>query len=117
MNAEIFLTLLGGFGIGTIVTTIVQHILKRKSEKEDQYFQERKEVFVGILQSIEDLQNEYSKEKSSKLGYWIARANLVAETVLNNELKILIDTKPNTTERKNCFDRILTLMKNNLGFK
>jgi ABC-type bacteriocin/lantibiotic exporter with double-glycine peptidase domain len=85
MNSEIFLTLLGGFGIGTIVTTIIQHILKRKSEKEDQHFQERKEVFVGILQSIENLQNEYSKENSSKLGYWIARANLVAGNELNDE--------------------------------
>ena len=62
MNLQIFLTLIGGFGIGTIVTTIVQHILKRKSKKEDQYFQERKEVFIGMLQSIEELQNEYSKK-------------------------------------------------------
>ena len=112
---SIFLTLIGGFGIGTIVTTIVQHFLKRKSYKDDRIYQERKEVFIGILQTIEDLQNNFSKEKSSRLGYWIARSKLVATNSVNKELAILVQTKAVSQERDTSMENLLLLMKKDLG--
>lgn len=70
---------LGGLGLGSVATSIVQHILARSAKKADTLVNERKEAFTGYLAALAKInENDHSRENLANYGLWVARVQLVA---------------------------------------
>ena len=49
MSWEVISLLLGGLGIGSTITTVIQGYANAKNEKKKRLYEERKEAYMGIL--------------------------------------------------------------------
>jgi hypothetical protein len=74
-----FLALLTAFGVGSIVTAIIQFWLSARATEKQRMYDERKEAYVGLLHSWKEYESkEPSDEGAFEIGHWLLRAQLVA---------------------------------------
>lgn len=79
MSASIFqilslgITLLGGIGVGSLLTTYVKDRMERKNFT----FQERLKVYSGYLEALKDVQIESSHPNRQNVVYWHQRIKLI----------------------------------------
>lgn len=88
MAAATVLALVGAFGIGSMFTTVLQHVLTARGHTADRRYLELRESFTGLLQSIAEMDRvaELGEERTvaddtranSAFSYWVARVELVA---------------------------------------
>lgn len=106
---------LGGVGAGSVVTAVVQHYLGRKAQKDDVLQQEKREVFNGLLSSLEALEVGHSVENAKRFGFWAARAEIVASRAVLDSLERFRATEPNTPPRSEALREMLRTMRIDRG--
>lgn len=121
MDSETMLALLGAFGIGTMFTTVVQHLLTARSHAEDRSYLELRECFAGLLQSIAELDRVagLGERKSvdddvraeSSFNYWVARVELVA----SDDVVAPVRRWRDSTDENRTLEEVLGVMRKQLG--
>ncbi|MBK9585629.1 MAG: hypothetical protein KA099_01585 [Alphaproteobacteria bacterium] len=71
---NVFIGLVGGFGIGSLITTYVKENFDRKKF----IYQEKSTVYAGYLESLSDVISEGSHTNRQKVVYWTHRIQLIA---------------------------------------
>lgn len=74
MNIIEFLT---AFGLGALVTTLVQAWLSHKAYISKRNFEEKKECYVGYLDALRKSEFEQNQESAINVGHWANRIELV----------------------------------------
>ncbi len=108
-------TFLGGVGAGSVVTAFVQHLLARRAQRDDALQQERREVFTGLLSSLEALEVGDSVENAKRFGFWAARAEIVASRSMLDALERFRKTEPNSPPRSQALREMLRSMRFDRG--
>ena len=89
-----FISLLTAFGLGSIVTALVQAWLTKKSYLENRNFQEKKEAYVGFLKADHRAAVEKTHESSLFLGHMIGICELVGSRKVVELLRRFAETNP-----------------------
>ena len=91
---------LSAFGLGAIVTALIQAYLSHRSYISQRNFQEKKEAYTGLLDSFRLVLIKHNAENAKNVGYWQMRCNLVGSSEVNRTLKEIIEADKTTQPEK-----------------
>ncbi len=115
MDAQFLLPLIGGLGIGSLLTTVTHWYFLNRNEQKKRSFEEKKEAYVGLIDALYQLEVEFSHSNSKKYGLWEIRAVLVGSPEVVMCAKLMKKTEPGSAERKKTLDDLLEEMRKDLG--
>jgi hypothetical protein len=107
------------FGLGAIVTALVQAWLTNRAAISKRRFDEKKECYTGFLDAIHKSDIVQNSETSFYLSHWINRIELVGSKEVRQLCRRFIDTNPinNTVhpDRPEVFSSLKAAMRKDLG--
>jgi hypothetical protein len=89
---------LSAFGLGALVTALVQAWLSHKSYISKRNFQEKKECYVGYLKAFNDQMIKDDQASALECGYWRYRIELVGSRAVIDACLMIEETNPDTSE-------------------
>jgi hypothetical protein len=85
---------LSAFGLGAIVTTLIQAYLSNLAYVSKRNFDEKKESFVGFLDAMHRSEIERSDEAAKNVGHWQNRIELVGSQAVVRCCIAMTETNP-----------------------
>ena len=107
--------LITAFGIGSIVSTVVQTVLAQRAQKKQRSFEERKAAYIGLWEAIRRQARKFDKGSEIDLGLWIVRCELVSPNSVRQALKIWGELEPGSEARPEATERLKQSMCRDLG--
>lgn len=112
---ETILAIIGGLGIGTLLTQVVQHFLLRKSKHEDSRTEKLEQAFSSLLAAYTDvIKNSNSKDHQLTFAMWEARIQLIASNKVIDAIDTLKNTAPHSEARVVALSSMLAAMREDL---
>ncbi len=93
------LALFGGLGIGSLLTTIVNHFLSKKSDAAAQLYQEKREAYLGMTKALYDAEIEPGPKNEKMFGYYLNVTKIFGSQDVVQTARKLMDSAPNTPDR------------------
>ncbi|MCA1990254.1 MAG: hypothetical protein LDL07_14115 [Desulfarculus sp.] len=115
MGTEWIGPLVGGLGLGSILTSLVQGIISKKTEQRKYALNEKKEAYVGLLSAYRDLAISHSSEKAKEFAYWRARLTLVGSPEVINAVDEIMESGSGSPERSSAQHNLFKTMRDDLG--
>lgn len=91
--------LLTAFGLGTIVTAIVQGWLSRHTQQDERRFREKQAAYIGLLEAYHRAAVEGTDEASKLFAYWQMRCELVAPAPVRDAIRRIVESNDNPPAR------------------
>jgi hypothetical protein len=107
--------LLAGLGIGSVITSLVEHLLRSRAEIRQRRYAEKKEVYVGILDTLRKVNVEPNLAHRKEFGYWQARMRLIAPTALVKAVDDFGRVSNGETNTQEQFDSFVEEMRSDLS--
>jgi hypothetical protein len=112
---EWILPLLAGLGIGSLLKSIADHFMARRANTNDRWYQEKREAYLGLLESLHNAAVHPSDENSKAFAFWQARCELFGSKDVTSYAQAMIATNDGPQERRNeAFKGLLQAMKTDL---
>lgn len=110
------LSLLTAFGLGSIVTALVQAWLAQRSKTDERRFRVKQEAYVGLLEAYHRAAIESTEEAAKHFAYWQMRCDLVAPEKVRRAIERIIETNDDRTgvERSKAHDGMKDAMRADL---
>ncbi len=89
---------LGGI-LGSFITTAFQYHWNHKSYVTSRNFEEKKEAYIGLLDSYHKAAIEPSDRASKEFAFWQMRCDLVAPSHVRAAIQNIVDTNENRDKR------------------
>lgn len=115
MNFEVIIPLLTAFGLGSIVTAVVQSFIKRREWIETRNFRERKEAYIGLLEAYHKAAVSPSNEAAKEFAYWQLRCELVAPDRVCKAIARIVETNDDQNARHTAHEDLKRGMRRDLG--
>lgn len=110
-----WLTLLGAFGIGSVITTIVQAYFNSKSADRTRNYNERKEAYIGLLEAwVRQEKHDFNPETFLDVGHWTLRVELVASQKVFEKVREWADSVPGSDQRIEITKALKAAMRDDL---
>ncbi|WP_226016116.1 hypothetical protein [Novosphingobium sp. FKTRR1] len=110
-----FLSLLTAFGLGSIITALVQAFLARSSQKDERAFREKQAAYIGLLEAFHKAAVEGSPEAGNAFVYWQMRCDLVATTSVRGAIRLIVETNDDRPAREVAIEAMKAAMRADLG--
>jgi hypothetical protein len=110
-----WLTLVGGLGIGTLITSVANQYLTQRAASRNRLYQEKREVYLGLLSALHDAAVKPSDERSKAYALWQTRCELFGASEVSRYVQEIADTDPGSSERQQAFQNLVRAMKSDLG--
>ncbi|WP_126249099.1 hypothetical protein [Chitinophaga rhizosphaerae] len=114
-----FIQFISAFGLGAIVTALIQAWISHQAEIRKRNFQEKKECYIGFLDAIQKSDVEQTPETGAYLAHWINRIELVGSAQVIFLCMRFFETNPvNDTvhpDRPKVFRDLKEAMRKDLG--
>lgn len=107
--------LLTAFGLGSIVTALIQSWLSQRSKRDERAFREKQEAYVGLLEAYHRAAVEGTDEASKLFAYWQMRCELVAPTVVRDAIRRIVETNEDRAGRQKADADMKAAMRADLG--
>lgn len=115
MGFNTVVTLLGAAGFGSLLTVKLRHWTSRSADHSDRLFNERKEAYLGLLESWVRQENEEFSETSFRdVGHWVLRCELVASNNVFDCLQNWKSSAPGSEARTIATDALKAAMRMDL---
>lgn len=108
-----FNALLGGLGLGGIVATVAQTVLTRRHASHEKRYAEKRRAYLGLLKAL--YATEVDGVSAKIYGHWLNRVSLFGNPEVIEFGRQMMRTGPNTPEREDVFQRLLSAMRRDLG--
>jgi hypothetical protein len=59
--------LVGGLGVGSLITSLATQFMTRRAATNDRLFQEKREAYLGLLKALHDAAVEPSRSRTHKM--------------------------------------------------
>lgn len=105
---------LGGI-VGSLLTTVVQSWLAHKSYIANRRFQEKKEAYVGLLDSYHKAAVKNSNEAAKEFAFWQMRCELVAPDKVRKAIQEIVDSNEDTQRRQVDHEKLKEVLRKDLG--
>ena len=79
--------LLAAFGLGSIVTALVQSGLTNRTRRFDRIFSEKQIAYVGLLEASHRAAVDGTEEAAKNVTYWQARCDLVGSNAVRDAIR------------------------------
>lgn len=109
------LPLLTAFGLGSIVTALVQSWLEKKSKIDDRNFEERKKAYIGLLEAYHKAAVEPSDANSKNFAYWQMRCELVAPKSVRHSIEKIVSTNDDVEGRYLAHEQLKSALRSDLS--
>jgi hypothetical protein len=107
------------FGLGALITALVQAWLTRHAEDAKRNFQEKKDAYVGLLDALHRSETDQTEEASRFVGLWMDRIELVGSKGVIVVCRRLTQTNPvgghTHPDRPDVLFRLKEAMRRDLG--
>jgi len=95
-----FVALLTAFGVGSLVTAVIQFWLSDRATAKKRIHDERKEAYIGLLESwVMYESGQSNKQGEYTVGHWLLRSQLVASEATLLLLDKWEQTEPGSSDR------------------
>lgn len=115
MNVSLVLPFLTAFGLGSIVTALIQFLLQQRSEVKKRSFEERKEAYIGLLDAYHEAAVENSDRAAKKFAYWQMRCELVGPLAVRRAIAKIVETNDDIDARYHAHDELKSALRSDLG--
>ncbi|MDI9336462.1 MAG: hypothetical protein QM520_05485 [Gammaproteobacteria bacterium] len=106
---------LGAFGIGAIVKTILDTILATKKDRSALQYKEKREAYFGLLDALHKAAITPSDENSKTFALWQTRVSIFGSEEASKAVQGIIDTNDGPRElRQLHFDNLLKAIKKDM---
>jgi hypothetical protein len=113
---QLLFALLGGLGIGTLLTQVVSHFMMRRASVSDRLYQEKRAAYLGLLDALHNAAAHPSDENSKAYALWQTRCALFGSTEVMVAAQEIVDTNDGPPARRNfAFHKLLRAMRVDLG--
>lgn len=109
------LSLLTAFGLGSVVTALIQAWLAQKSKQDERSFREKQAAYVGLLEAYHQAAVEGTDEAGKKFAYWQMRCELVAPQAVREAIKRIVETNDDRMGREKADIDMRVAMRADLG--
>ncbi|MDX3884190.1 MAG: hypothetical protein QHC65_07195 [Sphingomonas sp.] len=103
------------FGLGSIVTALIQSWLAQRSKQDDRRFQEKQAAYVGLLEAYHRAVMEDTDETSKAFGYWQMRCALIAPQSVRDAIRRIPETNDDQPQRSKALDALEAAIRADLG--
>ena len=107
--------LLTAFGLGSIMTVVIQSWLTQRSKMKARAFQETQAAYVGLLEAYHRAAVEGTDEAGKAFAYWQMRCELVAPVEVREAISRVVATNDDRPERIKADHEMKTAMRADLG--
>ncbi|MEW6255333.1 MAG: hypothetical protein AB1592_05195 [Pseudomonadota bacterium] len=106
--------LLTAFGLGSIVTAMVQAWLSRRTQQDERRFREKQAAYIGLLEAYHRAAVEGTDEAAKAFGYWQMRCELVAPASVRDAISRIVDTNDDRILRSAAHNDLKMAMREDL---
>jgi hypothetical protein len=104
---------IGGLGIGTLITSVANHFMARYSNIKDRWYQEKRETYLGMVSALQ--MDSALQRISGDFHLWHARCALFGSPEVLNYAKEVVDIPPDQYDKRNkAFQKMLEGMRTDL---
>jgi hypothetical protein len=115
MTTELISDLIGGLGLGSVVTAITKHLISRRAATTDRPYAEKREAYLGLLNGLHQAAVHPSDENSKHYALWQTRCELFGSRDVAKYAQQIVDTNDAPREQRNAaFRALLDAMKADL---
>ena len=115
MEPALVISLVTAFGLGSIVTAIVQSFLTNRDRIETRNFEERKSAYIGLLEAYHRAAIEGTDEAAKNFGFWQMRCELVAPRPVRDAIERIVETNDDQNGRFHAHEALKEALRNDLG--
>ena len=108
------ISLLTAFGLGSIVTALVQTWLSRRYTLDERNFQERKSAYIGLLEAYHQAAVKGTDEAAKSFALWQMRCELVAPAPVRNAISQIVATNEDRNGRNIAHENLKIAMRADL---
>lgn len=109
------LPLLTAFGLGSIVTTLVQAWLSQRSKHDQRNFRERQSAYIGLLEAYHRAAVEGTDEPGKNFAYWQMRCELVAPEPVRKAIDRIVETNEDRKGRVTAHEDLKAALRADLS--
>ncbi len=107
--------LVGGLGIGSLITSVVSTYMTRRSATSDRWYQEKREAYIGLLDALHNAAIKPSNENSKAYALWQTRCDLFGSKAVSKYAQLIVDTNDGPREnRAKAFEDLVSTMRADL---
>lgn len=106
--------LLTAFGLGSIVTALVQAWLSRKTHIEERNFREKQAAYIGLLDAYHRAAVDGTDEAAKLFALWQMRCELVAPKAVRRAISRVVETNNDREGRNVAHEDLKTAMRADL---
>ena len=108
--------LIGGLGMGSILKGLCDHFLNNKSQKEERFYREKREAYLGLIEALHQSDVHPSLETAKNFGNWTNRCKLFGSPGVIKAAHGMIDTSNDVEgeERKKAYSALFEEMRRDM---
>jgi hypothetical protein len=106
---------ISAFGLGAVVTALVQAWLSRRTDILKRNFLEKKECYVGLLEAYHRAAVENTSQAAKNFGYWQMRCELVAPDEVRRAIQEIINTNDDQQARNIAHENLKKMLRRDMG--
>ncbi|MGE3872500.1 MAG: hypothetical protein AB7F74_06050 [Parvibaculaceae bacterium] len=107
--------LLTAFGLGSIVTALIQSWLAQRTKHDERRFHEKQTAYVGLLEAYHRAALEGTDETAKMFAYWQVRCELVAPESVRDAIRRIVETNDDRSGREKADRDMREAMRIDLG--
>jgi len=109
------LPLLTAFGLGSIITVLIQAALAQLAQKSGRSFEERKAAYIGLLEAYQRAAVEGTDAAGKEFAYWQMRCDLVAPDDVRAAISRIVETNDDWDGRGVAHENLKLALRTDLG--
>jgi hypothetical protein len=106
--------LLTAFGLGSIVTALIQSFLTSQREESERRFREKQSAYVGLLEAYHRAAVEGTDQAAKNFGYWQMRCELVAPARVRRAIAEIVETNDDPQARAIAHQELKVALRTDL---
>lgn len=110
------LAVLGGLGIGSLLTVLVQSLLQNSQIRSRRAFDEKKEAYVGLLEAFQKAAVDGTDSAAKAFAYWQMRCDLVGSKEVQDAIGEIVESNDDQERRSIAVLKLKAALRNDLGF-
>jgi hypothetical protein len=109
------LSLLTAFGLGSVVTALIQSWLAQRSKQDERRFREKQAAYIGLLEAYHRAAVEGTDEAAKNFALWQMRCELVAPEAVRRAIERIVETNEDRAGRTKAHDELKAAFRTDLG--
>lgn len=106
MDYSFVLSIITAFGLGSLLTAVVQSWLMRRVQLDERNFEERKQAYIGLLEAYHHAAVERTDAAAKEFAYWQMRCELVAPETVRKAIEKIVSTNDDRDARHIAHERL-----------